>query len=277
MTNKNVSVMIVATILLSNLLTFAQTQQGSRPLQETQEVKYFDLTPEKRKEENKVLLKLFGELRVADVRDGLDWIGFFGFGTIDSKVRPLWRTRAVGIARTARYLPYEGPYPLERGDEYTKWQARYYSTVCTYPWLDEIEEGDFMAIDLSGVDAGLMGSENTLRCLLKGVHGFVFNGGGIRDTDEVIQQKIPCWNYFPSQSMVQARIRFDAKDIPIAIGGVAIYPGDIIVADNDGVIVVPRKVAEEVYKYASRGLVADKATRKSLYEKLGWELDETVQ
>ena len=41
--------------------------------------------------------------------------------------------------------------------------------------------------------------------------------------------------------MVQCKIQFDAKDIPIAIGDVTIKPGNIIVADGDGVIVVPRK------------------------------------
>lgn len=276
-TNRKVLMMIVAAIVSANVFTFAQVQQGSRPQQAPPEPRYLDLPSEQRIAENKALLQLFEQLRVADVRDGLDWIGYFGFGSVDRNVRPLWQTTAVGIARTARYLPYEGPYPLERGEDYTRWQGRYYSTVCTYPWINEIEEGDFMAIDLSGVDAGLMGSENTLRCLLRGVRGFVINGGGMRDTDEVIMQKIPCWNFFVSQSMVQARIRFDGKDIPVAIGGVAIYPGDIIVADNDGVIVVPRKVAEEVYKYASRGLEADKEVRGRLYEQLGWEKDDTVK
>ena len=74
------------------------------------------------KEENKKLLEIFEKLRVADVRDGLDWIGYHNFGTVDRKVRPLFRTKAVGIARTARYLPYVGPYPNVTGDEYTKWQ-----------------------------------------------------------------------------------------------------------------------------------------------------------
>jgi len=283
-TNKKVWMMIVATIMLANVLSFAQNQQ---PQQGTliqfsnspgDMNKYLALPAEKRQAENKALLEMFGQLRLADVRDGLDWVGYFGFCSLDPKIRPLWASGCVvGIARTARYLPYEGPYPLERGDEYTRWQGRYYSVVCTYPWMDEIEEGDFAAIDLSGVNAGLMGSENTLRCLLKGLRGFVINGGGMRDTDEVIKSKVPCWNYFISQAMDQARIRFDAKDIPVSIGGVAIYPGDIIVADNDGVIVVPRGVAEEVYKYAARGLETDMITRGQLYEQLGWEKDDTVK
>lgn len=63
------------------------------------------------KNENRELLKLFKDLRVADVRDGMDWLGYHSYGPLDAKIRPLFRTRACGIARTARYLPYEGPAP----------------------------------------------------------------------------------------------------------------------------------------------------------------------
>ena len=52
--------------------------------------------------EDKELLKLFEPLRVADVRDGMDWMGYHHYGTLDYKIRPLYRTRAVGIAKTAR-------------------------------------------------------------------------------------------------------------------------------------------------------------------------------
>lgn len=194
--------------------------------------------------EDKELLELFEPLRVADVRDGMDWAGYHHYGTLDYKIRPLYRTKAVGIAKTARYMPYEGPDPMVTGDEYTKWSNWYYGNVCIYPWFDEIEDGHFLAIDVSGVDAGLMGSENALGAKIKGARGFVMNGGGIRDTDEVIKEEIPVWSYFVSQKMDQVRIRYDAKDIPVSIGGVVICPGDIIVADGDGVIAVPRKIAK---------------------------------
>ncbi|MCL2717481.1 MAG: RraA family protein [Lachnospiraceae bacterium] len=228
------------------------------------------------KEENKKLLAVYDNFRVADVRDGLDWIGYHNFGSVDPAVRPLFRTKAVGIARTVRYLPYVGPYPTATGDEYSKWQGWYYGNVCTYPWVDEIEDGDFIAIDVSGMNVGLIGSENSLKALLNGARGFVINGSGIRDTDEVILQKIPVWSHFVAQSMVQCKIQFDQKDVPIAIGGVTIFPGDIIVADGDGVIVVPRKVAWEVAKYAGDILDLDKDNRKGLYEQLNWEPDATV-
>ena len=51
---------------------------------------------------------------------------------------------------------------------------------------------------------------------------------------------------------------------------------DVVVADNDGVIVVPRKVAYDVAKYAWQEMNGDKAARQQLYKELGWELDDTV-
>ena len=231
---------------------------------------------QKRKDENKALLELYKGLRVCDVRDAMDWIGYFGFGSMEPSVRPVWRTRVVGIARTARYLPYTGPYPTEKGDDYTDWVEWYYQNVCQYPWDKEIEDGDICCIDVSGCNSGLIGSENSLRCLAKGNRGFIFNGAGIRDTDEVIMEKIPVWATYTSQAMVQARIQFDAKDVPVAIGGVTIYPGDVVVGDGDGVIVVPRKLATIVAKWAKLILNKDKDDRKRNYQALKKELDPTV-
>jgi regulator of RNase E activity RraA len=227
--------------------------------------------------ENLELIQLYKGLRVTDVRDGMDWVGYHHYGTLDHAIRPLYRTTAIGIARTARYLPFEGPAPHVTGDEYTKWSNWYYGNVCTDPWSQEIEPGDFICLDVCGLDVGLLGSNNTLSGKKKGAVGWLTNGGGIRDTDECIIQKIPVWSKFVSQPMDQARIRYLEKDIPIALGGVAIYPGDLIVADGDGVIAVPRKLIRDVAKYAWQEASGDKVARKQMYIDLGMELDETVQ
>ncbi len=227
--------------------------------------------------ENLELIKLYEGLRVTDVRDGMDWVGYQFYGTVDHEIRPLYRTTAIGIARTARYVPYEGPLPKCTGDEYTEWVKYYYSEVCYDPWGKDIVKGDFVCLDVAGLDVGLIGSNNSLGAIKKGAVGFLLNGGGIRDTDEVVLQKVPVWSKFISQPMDQARIRYLEKDIPIAIGGVAIYPGDVIVADGDGVIAVPRKIARDVAKYAWQEASADKKGRRQHYLDLGMELDDTVQ
>jgi regulator of RNase E activity RraA len=227
-------------------------------------------------DERQELLELYGDLRVADVRDGMDWMMMHHYGTLSADIRPIFRTRAVGIARTARYLPFEGPMPAMTPEQYTEWSGWYYGQVCTYPWIDEIQPGDFVVIDQSGVDAGLMGSNNTLAGVKNGARGYLSNGG-VRDTDELTLQRIPFWSRFVSQKMVQGRLRFDAKDIPVALGGVPVRPGDVVVADGDGVIVVPRVIAFDVARYAHRQLVSDKQSRRALYEQLGMPPDDSVR
>lgn len=221
------------------------------------------------------LLKAFEDLRVADVRDGMDTLGLHAIGSMDPTIRPLWRTRVYGIARTVRYLPFAGRLPDLRGDEYWEWSGSYYRDVCPYPWMDELQPGDLAVIDQSGVNAGLMGSSNTLTGLRRGARGYVSNGG-VRDTDEIILQKVPFWSSFCSQSMVQGRLQYDAHDVPVSVGGVTVDPGDVVVADGDGVIVVPQDVALEVARYAHAEHARDRAARRAEYDALGMPLDDTV-
>lgn len=221
------------------------------------------------------LLAAFENLRVTDVRDGMDTVGLFHAGTMSAGVRPLWRTRAAGIARTARYVAYDGPMPTETGEEYWEWVGWYYQEVCPYPWMGDVQEGDFVVIDQSGLEVGLMGSNNSLEGVRRGVRGYVTNGG-VRDTDEIVLQKIPFWSERCVQPMVQVRLQFDSKDVPICVGGVTVSPGDVVVADGDGVIVVPRDVAPDVAKYADAEHRRDMAGRRRLYEALGMALDDTV-
>lgn len=224
---------------------------------------------------NKELLELFTGLRVADVRDGLDAVGFRLGTSMRPTMRPLWRTTAVGIARTCRYVPFRGAIPNLSPEEYLKWSGWYYGNVCPYPWIESIQPGDFIVIDASGVDAGLMGSENTLTCLAKGATGLV-TSGGVRDTDEVIMQKVPFWTEMVSQSMVQGRLMYDGKDCTVCVGGVTVEPGDVVVADGDGVIVVPRQVAVAVANFAQEENARDRKNRRERYVQLGREPDDSV-
>ncbi len=224
----------------------------------------------------KQLLDAYADLRVCDVRDGMDALGYHFYGSMNPNLRPLYRTRAFGIAKTVRYLPHRGRVdysnPRQYRDEYTPY---YYQNVCTYPWMGTIEEGDFVVIDQSGANVGLIGSENSLAAKNAGMRGMVINGG-IRDTDEVILEEVPVWSTMVSHPMVQGRLEFDGMDIPVCVGGVNIHPGDMVVADGDGVIVVPSEIALQVADYAHEEHESDKKNRKKHYEDAGLEMDETV-
>jgi len=233
--------------------------------------------------ENHEIISRFTKLRVTDVRDGMDWMGYHHYGSVHHSIRPLFRPRisTVGIARTARYVPYEGPLPCLSPEEYTEWVRMYYAEINNEPYNNDIQPGDFLCLDMTGqagtLDVGLFGSNNTLNQKQRGCVGWLTNGGGARDTDECVIQGINIWSTHISQTMCQARMRFIEKNIPIGIGGVAVYPGDVVVADGDGVIVVPRKAAYDVAKYAWQEASADKRGRKQHYINLGMELDETLE
>lgn len=226
-------------------------------------------------QERQEILEQYKDLRVADVRDGMDWMMQHHYGSMSCEIRPLWRTRAIGFARTCRYVAYDQAIPQMTPDEYSAFSGMYYNKICTYPWETEIIDGDFIVIDMGGLNVGLMGSNNGLSCFSRGARGLVSNGG-VRDTDELILQKVPFWSKSIAQTMVQGRLKFESKDTPVCVGGVTVYPEDLVVADGDGVIVVPQKLIYDVAKYAKRELEGDKIARKQLYEKVGLPMDDTV-
>ncbi len=222
------------------------------------------------------LLEAYEDLRVADVRDGMDTLLLHNTGSMDRAIRPLWPTRTSGIARTVRLVPYTGRIPKLDPAQYWQWCWDYYRDICPYHWLDEARDGDIIVADQCGVDAGLFGSENSLNLLRKGGRGVVTNGG-VRDTDEIILEKVPFFLQFISQKMVQGRLQFEAKDVSVSVGGVLVRPGDMVVADNDGVIVVPSEKALDVARHARKEHERDKIDRRRHYEALGREPDNTVK
>ena len=221
------------------------------------------------------LLDAYKDLRVADVRDGMDTFLYHPIGSMSPDIRPLYRTRACGIARTCRYLPARGVVPNLNPKEYWDWVKEYYDDINPYPWILEIKKGDFIVIDQSRVDVGLMGSESGLWCKVLGANGLVTDGG-VRDVDEIVLQEIPFWSGKISQSMVQGRLEFDAMNVPIEVGGVQVRPGDMIVADGDGVIAVPQDIALDVAREAHAERKRDMKLRRELYDEMGWKHDDTV-
>ena len=73
------------------------------------------------------------------------------------------------------------------------------------------------------------------------------------------------------------RNEVESVNRPIVLGGVLVMPGDVVVADGDGVIVVPRAHALEVARYAHKVIDGDKNARRDLYKKLGLPEDKSTR
>jgi len=235
-------------------------------------------------EEDSKLLELFKGLRVSDVCDGLDAVGLQNIGLMEPDMRPLWRDtvhyahRIVGIAVTARYVPTQKPpagkMPVE---EYDKWVKETYAKVTPEPFVPLIRKGTVMVIEEApNTDVGTIGSNNIMGWVSRGCVGVV-SSTTARDSDEIITEKVPLYYKRAGRGIRPGRNEIESVNRPIVCGGVLVMPGDVIVADGDGVLVVPRAVAEDVAKYAKGILDGDKTGRRGLYKKLGLPEDDSVK
>ncbi|GBC99668.1 4-hydroxy-4-methyl-2-oxoglutarate aldolase/4-carboxy-4-hydroxy-2-oxoadipate aldolase [bacterium HR17] len=223
------------------------------------------------------LVRLFEGLRVADVSDGMDAVGLRDVGLMDRAIRPVWRgARISGVALTVRYVPTNETVPTMPPQDYAEYARRWYAEKCPYPFLQVAQPGTVLVADLSGLEVGFWGSQVALAARKAGIVGVVLDGG-CRDTSEIERQRCPVWTRHIARTTVIGRLEFAGMNEPIHCGGVKVCPGDIVVADDDGVIVVPRAAAAEVARWARKELDADKAARRRLYEALGMPPDETVQ
>jgi len=242
--------------------------------------------PQNNELDDDTIIALFDGLRVADVSDGMDIAGLRDVGLLDPSIEALWRDivefshQFCGIAVTVRYVPTNRmvPNPIPQ-EEFAQWEGNWYGTISPEPFVDSLRPGSIIVIDAQGDgDTGTVGSFNSLAWYARGARGIVSNGS-IRDTDEIIKQKIPVYLDLSQRGrgIRPGRNEVESVNRPVVVGGVLIHPGDVVVADGDGVIVVPRAYAETVALAARRILDSDMDGRRQLYEQLGRPLDHTVQ
>jgi regulator of RNase E activity RraA len=241
-------------------------------------------TPAFSEADDQKLLALFEGLRVADVCDGMDAVGLQNIGLMDPEIRPLWRDtekythRFIGIAVTARYIPTQRPPAGKmKTEDYDKWAGEWYSKKSSEPFVALLRPGSALVIeDASEADVGSIGSNNIMGWKVRGCVGVVTSATA-RDTDEIITQKVPLYFRQVGRGIRPGRNEIESVNRPIVCGGATVIPGDVIVADGDGVLVVPRAHADDVATYARKILDGDKAGRRKLYEKLGLPPDESVK
>ena len=261
---------VFLTVVLSHFLVFLQAQElytpeGVKILKN----KTFDNSDKARKE----ILDLYKDLRVTDVLDGMDLIGLQDIGLMDNDIRPLWRDpdkfthRVVGFAVTVRYVPTDtrvGVNSFKTIEDAKTWKGQQYGRASDAGWMKSGKPGDVVVMDVNDVfECGNIGSNNSLGWALTGFVGVISNGGA-RDTDEIIKTgKIPvyCRDGYSTRGIRPGRLIIESYNFPVTCAGVLVYPGDLIVADGDGVVVVPRENALQVGKLAYEIMTGDQAGR----------------
>jgi regulator of RNase E activity RraA len=145
------------------------------------------------------------------------------------------------------------------------------------PFGPLVRPGTAIVIDEApNADVGSIGSNNIMSWKLSGAVGVV-TGATARDTDEISTEEMPLYLRKPGRGIRPWRNEVESVNRPVVVGGVLVNPGDVIMADGDGVLVVPRDVAVEVARFAHKIIEADKAGRRELYKKLGLPEDPSVK
>ncbi len=275
----------ISMLVISACSEPAAARQDTKPsVEELRAGKNFIPTKVYSAEADEQILKLFEGLRVADVSDGMDKVGLTNIGLMSPEIHAAWKDtkhfthRFIGIAVTVRYVPTNRPpAPRMETEEFDRWVSNWYGTISGGAFSPLIRQGTALVFDdAPDSDVGSIGSSNIMGWRLRGCVGVVTNATA-RDTDEIATEKIPLYFRKHGRGIMPGRNELESINRPIVCGGVLVEPGDVIVADGDGVIVVPRAHAKEVAEYARATIDKDKAGRRRLYEKLGLPPDDSVK
>lgn len=228
------------------------------------------------------LRALYEGLRTTDVGDGLDYCGLQDVTLMSAAIKPLWRDiegfrhRIAGFANTLRFVPTQRRPGSMPPDQWREYVGKWYRELASGPDRAAIRPGDVIVIDAPDTRCGFIGSNNAQGWVNAGAVGVVTNGGA-RDTDELIKQQVPVYCATIGRTIRPGRLEFDAAKVTVNVGGVKVSPEDLIVADGDGVVVVPQDYIEEAAKYAREIHEGDAAGRARLYEEAGMERDFTLE
>jgi 4-hydroxy-4-methyl-2-oxoglutarate aldolase len=183
-------------------------------------------------------------LSTSALSDALDRLGIAGQAL---GIAPLDRGfRLAGRAWTLRY----GPVGQDRG------------TVGDY--IDDLGPGDVVVLDNQGrLDATVWGDLLTVTAHRRGVAGTVIDGV-CRDVDRSLSLGYPIFSRGNWMRTGKDRVRVEATQVPVSIGGIRVEPGDLLLGDGDGLVAVPAARADDVLAAAEEIERAEDAIRTAV-------------
>ena len=157
--------------------------------------------------------------------------------------RPLrpGQPRLVGRAFTLRFVP-------AREDLATP--ESWSSPISTRAAIEDMPAGCVAVVDAMGVtDAGVFGDILCTRMVKRGVAALVTDGV-VRDVSGVLGSGLPVWCSGAAAPPSVAGLTFVDWQAPIACGGVAVFPGDVVVVDDDGAVLIPATLLDDILSLA---------------------------
>lgn len=198
----------------------------------------------------------FSILSTTNVSDAMDALGIHGatYG-----IRPMWHTmeKVLGPAVTLK-MTAAGQ---TKGKHHLGVKA-----------IDAAEPGDVIVVDNGGrIDTSCWGGVLATGAKQKGISGVVIDGA-CRDLDDCVELNFPVYARGTVVATARGRVQEEATNVMIQFGGVQVRPGDIIMGDKSGVVVVPAEYVKEVLEKAEQlyqkeeGMIAEILAGNSMTE-----------
>lgn len=221
--------------------------------------------------------------RCADLSDALDSMGLQDRYQMAPNMRPLFGgIRFAGYAHTQEFTISDVRMPaLSAKDflmkQYAPIEKGGYNVFDT-PGVNSYSGGadEVLVIDAKGLVGGILGSENIMNYMNNGCLGAVIDGT-LRDSPEAILQCSPVFSTVRSYVHPMGRLRIKSDNAPIVCAGASVRPGDIVCADDDGVLCVPAECADEVAERAYIIQFFDRISRRRNYMNKNIPFDESVE
>ena len=198
-----------------------------------------------------MMWELDKRVRSAMVSDSLDTLGVRN-QAMDISVRPLQAgIRIVGIAATSEFVAQSD---YDQKDPYG----------AAIDYLDTLAPGEVAVIATGGQAlSAFWGELFSAAAKGRGAHGVVTDGP-LRDTEQIISIGFPAFGKASRPYDYKGRMALTSSRKEIICGGVTISNGDGIIADSDGVVVVPKALLNEVSELANARAIAEKTVLKDL-------------
>ena len=184
----------------------------------------------------------------AVVADVLDKLGY-RYQCMDQRVRPLFpEARCAGFALTVQTVPAREMAP----------EKPYAGELAA---VDSLQPHDVMVVSQS--DWSFWGELLSTSAKYRQARGVILDGP-TRDSVAIREMGFPVFHvgFHPGDSL--GRIDVTAHNVPISCGGVLVNPNDLVLADHDGVVVVPLSIAEKVIQLAEEKVSGENLVRKAL-------------
>ena len=185
------------------------------------------------------LVAALGEIPTSTISDAMG-----RHGAVNPTIRPIYEgVRMAGAALTVLCFP---------GDN-----------IMTHKALHMVQPGDVLVIDDGDYDTGCFGLRSAATVRANGGVGAVMSGS-VRDVTQLRAEKFPIFCRGVSPRAPQKNTP-GSINVPVHIGGIVIVPGDIVIGDDDGLVVIPLGMAEEILEKSRR---RDRQERESSVSEL---------